>query len=161
MHIRIFCAVSPVADEDVATPEKIKRWKYLERIASKITQGKCVSIGPFIDGNGSKVLGPLEVIPSEKGGPYAFKILLGWCIVDTIGETTFDSTVACNRISVQDKILKYVASHYFAMETEVRDIGIKQILKKTYTTEFNGNGTLQEQLRISQKCPENIDSSLT
>ena len=69
--------------------------------------------------------------------------------------------MACNRISVQDKILKDVASHYFAMETEVRDIGVKQILKKTYTTEFNGNGTLQEQLRISQKCPENIDSSLT
>ena len=119
MHIRIFCALLPVGDEDVATPEKIKRWKYLERIASKITQGKCVSIGPFIDGNCSKVLGPLEVIPSEKGGPYAFKTLLGWCIVDTIGETTFDTTVACNQISGQDKISKDVASHCFATETEV------------------------------------------
>ena len=111
--------MSPVGDEDVATPEKIKRCKCLERIASKITQGKCVSISPFIDGNCSRALGPLEVIPSEQGGPYAFKTLLGWCIVDTIGETTFDTTVACNRISVQDKISKDVASHYFAMETEV------------------------------------------
>ena len=119
MHIRIFCALLPVGDEDVATPEKIKRWKYLERIASKITQGKCVSIGPFIDGNCSKALGPLEVIPSEQGGPYALKTLRGWCMVDTIGETTFETTVACNRISVQDKISKDVASHYFAMETEV------------------------------------------
>ena len=29
----------PVDDEDVATPEKIRKWKYLERIASEITQG--------------------------------------------------------------------------------------------------------------------------
>ena len=68
----------------------------------------------------------MEVIPSEQGGPYAFKTLLGWCIVGTIGETTFDTTVACNRISVQDKVSKNVASHYFAMETEVQDIRIEQ-----------------------------------
>ena len=35
----------PVDDEDVATPEKIKKWKYLERIAGEITQGQCISIG--------------------------------------------------------------------------------------------------------------------
>ena len=29
----------PVDDEDVATPEKIRKWKYLERIAGEITQG--------------------------------------------------------------------------------------------------------------------------
>ena len=51
-------------------------------------------------------------------------------------ETTFDTTVACNRISVQDRVLKNVASHYFAVETKVRDIGIEQMLKKIYTAEF-------------------------
>ena len=104
----------PVGDEDVATPEKIKRWKYLERIAGGITQGQCTSIGLLIGGNCSKALEPLEVIPCEQGGPYAFKTLLGWCIVGMIGETTFDTTVACNRISVQNKVSKNVASHYFA-----------------------------------------------
>ena len=29
-----------VGDEDVATPEKIWKWKYLERIAGEISQGK-------------------------------------------------------------------------------------------------------------------------
>ena len=58
-----------------------------------------------------------------------------------IGETNFDTTVACNKISVQDKVSKSVASHYFAMETEVQDIGIKQMLKKIYEAEFNDNGT--------------------
>ena len=110
----------PVDDEDVATPEKIRKWKYLERIAGEITQGQGISIGLLlIGGNCSKALEPLEVIPSEQGGPYAFKTLLGWCIVGTIGETTFDATVACNRISVQDKVSKNVAPYFFARETEV------------------------------------------
>ena len=49
--------------------------------------------------------------------------------------------MACNRISVQDKVSKNVASHYFARETEVRNIGIEQMLKKIYTAEFNDNDT--------------------
>ena len=57
----------------------------------------------------------MEVIPSDQGVPYAFKTLLGWCIVGTIDEITFDTTEACNRISVQDKISKNVRSHHFAM----------------------------------------------
>ena len=111
----------PVDDEDVVTPEKIRKRKYLKRIAGEITQGQgqCISIGLLIGGNCSKALEPLEVIPSEQGGAYAFKTLRGWCIVSTIGETTFDNTVACNRISTQDKVSKNVASHYFARETEV------------------------------------------
>ena len=98
-----------VDDEDVATPEKIRKWKYLERIAGEITQGQGISIGLLIGGNCSKTLEPLEVIPSEQGDPYVFKTLLGWYTVGTIGETTFDTTVACNRISVQDKVSKNVA----------------------------------------------------
>ena len=109
----------PVDDEDVATPEKIRKWKYLERIAGEITQGQGISIGLLIGGNCSKALEPLEVIPSEQGGPYAFKTLLRWCIVGAIGETTFATTVACSRISVQDKLSKNVAPHFFARETEV------------------------------------------
>ena len=138
----------PVDDEDVATPEKIRKWKYLERIAGEITQGQGISIGLLIGGNCSKALEPLEVIPSEQGGPYAFKTLLGWCIVGTIGETTFDTAVACNRISVQES--KNVASHYFARETEVRDIGIEQMLKKIYTAEFNDNDTSRASENITK-----------
>ena len=67
--------------------------------------------------------------------------MLGWCIVGTIAETTFDTTVACNRISVQDKVSKNVASHYFAMETEVQDTEIEQMLNKMYTVQFNENST--------------------
>ena len=69
----------PVDDEDIATPEKIRNWKYLERIAGEITHRQGISIGLLIGGNCSKALEPLEVIPSEQGGPDALKTLLGWC----------------------------------------------------------------------------------
>ena len=90
----------PVDDEDVATPEKNRKSKYLEGTADEITQGQCISIGLLIADNCPKALESLEFIPSEQGGLYAFKTLLGWCIVGTTGETTFDTTVVCNRISV-------------------------------------------------------------
>ena len=144
----------PVGDEDVATPEKIRRWKYLERNAGKITQGQCISIGLLIGGNCSKALKSLDVIPSEQGGPYAFKTLLGWCTVGTIGETTFDTTVACNRISVQDKVSKNVASHYYAMETELHDIGIEHMLMKMYTAELNDDGVSKAAENITKMSVE-------
>ena len=91
-----------MGDEGIATPDKIKDWKYLEKIADKIIQGKDISIGLLNSGNCSKALKPLEVIPSKDGGPYAFRTLLGWCIVCPIGETASSTTVSCNRISVQE-----------------------------------------------------------
>ena len=66
----------PVDDEDVATSEKIKRWKYLERIVGEITLGQFISIGLLIGYNFSKALDPLEVIPSEKVNLYVYKTLL-------------------------------------------------------------------------------------
>ena len=80
--------------------------------------------------------------------------MLGWCIVGTIGETSFNTAVTCNRISVQDKVSKNVASHYFARATEVRDVGIEQMLKKIYTAEFNDNGSSRASENITKMSIE-------
>ena len=45
----------PVDDEEVAIPEKIRKWKYLQRVTGEITQGQCISIGLLIGGNCSRV----------------------------------------------------------------------------------------------------------
>ena len=34
---------------------------------------------------------------------------------------------------------KSVASHYFAMETEVKDVEIKQMFHRIYTADFNNH----------------------
>ena len=56
-----------VGDEDIATLDKIKDWKYLERISDKIIQGKDINVGLLICGNCSKAMESLEVIPSRDG----------------------------------------------------------------------------------------------
>ena len=122
----------PVGDEDVITPNKIKDRIYLEKIADEITQTENISIGILIGGNCSKALEPREVIPSKNGGPYVFRTLLEWCIVGPVGAGGNDASVACDRVAVQDRTSKAIAPHYFAVETEVKDIGIKKMLHKMY-----------------------------
>ena len=61
-----------MGDEDITALDKIKDWKYLERIIDKIIQGIDISIGLLIDGNCSKALEPLDVI-SKDSGFYAFR----------------------------------------------------------------------------------------
>ena len=141
-------------DEDIATPDKIKDWEYLKRIADKIIQKKDISIGLLIGGNCSKALEPLEVIPSKDGGPYAFRTLLGWCIVGPIGEITSCKTVSHNRIPVQNMTSKTVASHYFAMETEVKDAGIKQMLHKMYAADFSDHCPSKKREDITEMSVE-------
>ena len=46
---------------------------------------------------------------------------------------------------------KIVASHYFAMETEVKDVGIKQMLQRMYAADFNDHCPSKKE-KISLKC---------
>ena len=126
----------PVGDEDVVTPNKINEWKYLEKVADEITQTENISIGILIGGNCSKALEPNEVIPSKNGGPYFFRTLVGWCMIGPVGASVNYVSVACNRVAVQDLTSKTIAPHYFATETEVKDIGIEQMLHKMYSADF-------------------------
>ena len=118
----------------------------MEKIADEITQTENISIGILIGGNCSRALEPREVIPSKNGGPYAFQTLLGWCIVGPVGAGGNDASVACNRVAVQDLTSKAIAPHYFPTETEIKDIGIEQMLHKMYLADFidQSSSVLQE-----------------
>ena len=48
--------ILPVGDEDIAIPDKINDWKYLERTADKIIQRKNIGFDLLIDGNCSEAL---------------------------------------------------------------------------------------------------------
>ena len=112
----------PVGGEDVLTPSRIKEWKYLDKIVDEIMQTENISVGILIGGNSSKVLEPREVIPSKNGGSYAFRTLLGWCIIEPVGVSRNNVSVACNIVAVEDVTSRAMAPHYFAVETEVKDI---------------------------------------
>ena len=79
---------------------------------------------------------PLEVILSKDSSPYTFRTQLEWCIVGLVDETVYSATVLCSKISVQDMSCKTAVSHYFAMETEVKDVGIRQMLHRIYAADL-------------------------
>ena len=68
----------------VSTPEKLRRWQYLQTIASETVQNPSVPVGLLIGANFLSVLELTEFIGSKAGGPYAYKTKLGWCIVSSI-----------------------------------------------------------------------------
>ena len=63
-------------------------------------------------------------------------------------------TIQWHATEYQDKVSKNVASHYFARETKVRDIGVEQMLKKIYTAAFNDNGTSRAAENITKMSIE-------
>ena len=52
---------------------------------------------------------------------------------------------------------KTVASHYSAMETEVKDVGIKQMLHRIYTADFNDHCPLKKGEDITETSVEDIN----
>ena len=74
----------PVDQDDIATPSKLKQWKYLEGIMDKISKRDDLSVGLLIGANCTKALEPLNIIPSCDNGPYAFQTTLGWCVVGPV-----------------------------------------------------------------------------
>lgn len=50
-----------------------------------------VKVGGLIGANCSESTEPVEVIPNHKEGQYAFRTLLGWCIVGPVSKITENS----------------------------------------------------------------------
>ena len=68
----------------MSTPKKLRRWQYLQTIASETVQNPPVPVGLLIGTNFLSALELTEFIGSKAGGPYAYKTKLGWCIVSSI-----------------------------------------------------------------------------
>ena len=89
-------SVNPV---EIATPVKLRKWEYLDKAAKHLATDDQVSVNLLIGANCEQVLEPLDVISSQYGGPYAFRIILGWCIVGLIeGRTESHGTISCSRV---------------------------------------------------------------
>ena len=62
----------PIEKEEVVTPGKVSKWKYLDSIKSEITQTNVIEIGKLIWVSCMKALEPLKIIPSNDG-PSAYQ----------------------------------------------------------------------------------------
>ena len=63
-------------------PFKLKQWQYLEKISNFLGVNDNVSVDLLIGANCVEALQPLEVIPSQQEGPYAYKTILGCVLLD-------------------------------------------------------------------------------
>ena len=51
----------PVDEQEIATPEQVKKWNYLEGIANEICPNTDISVGLLIGANCSEAFEPKEV----------------------------------------------------------------------------------------------------
>ena len=93
----------PTDEQEIATPEKLKRWNYLEGIANEICPNTDVSVGLLIGTNCAEALEPKDVTSSRGSGLCAVKTILGWCVVGQIScNCKNGDKVSCNRVSVKE-----------------------------------------------------------
>ena len=132
----------PVEKEEIATPNKIKKWKYLEKISGEIIQEENIEVGMLIGANCMKALEPIAIIPSSNGGPYAYKTKLGWCIVGPIQGYENKTSMKCHLIAVQNAVTGKLSSHHFAIKDNrmVADVGVKEMFARLYHNEFSEEG---------------------
>ena len=109
-------------DRSKATSAKLKQWQYLEKISKFLGENDNISVDLLIGGNCVEILQPLEVIPSQQDGPYAYSTILGWCVVGPMVDKKLDA-VSCNWITVPQLF-------HFEVQNKCEDIGIKETLMK-------------------------------
>ena len=109
----------PFGKEDMPTAASVKRWEYLKEVAKLLpTYNADIPFGLMLGGNSTKSLEPHECIPSIGKCPFAYRTLLGWCVVGrSSGNRNRSSSERCLftqvRVLSQDVTTGEKNSHYF------------------------------------------------
>ena len=99
-----------------------------------INDNKEVSL--LFGANCVRALEPREVISTQNGGLYAFKTLLGWCVVGPMINQTKAGKFGFIRIMLTLADTVKPGSYYFTVPTKVRETSIESMLKKIYEHDF-------------------------
>ena len=111
--------------------------KYLDNTSIKTCQDDDLKIRILIGGNCSKAIEPIEVIPSQEGGPYTFRTILSWCIVGLLGEKMGQPSLHCNIVKCSSVSKNQMAKHFLAVELKLRILESKELHHKLYNEDFN------------------------
>ena len=122
----------PVENKEVATPEKVSKWTYLDSIKSEITHTYDIELGMLIGANFVKALEPHKIIPSKDGGPYAYQTKLCWCIAEPIQNFGHQNSLKCNGFAVKDASTGKLSRHHSLIENASKDMSIDQMFGQMY-----------------------------
>ena len=137
----------PVDKDEIPTPSKVKRWKYLDVIHPFLQQeDDNMEVGILIGGNCPRALEPLKVIPCQGDGPYAFKSALGWCVTGPIrkGSATAHSS-RCNFVALSNdkKPVRFI------FEDQIKENGLKDAIIQMLNQDFSEKSSNNNVERMS------------
>ena len=147
---RTYCKKTlPVEYDEIVTIDSMKKWDYLDKITEVFHRYKQnIPIGLIIGGNCPKPHQPVDVIPSQDGGPFALCTTLGWCVVGPCKKKKTDE-LACHHIQVEDVSTNLPASHKFVLKKPtVQDVTIGDRFKEMYMNDFNENHSEKKALSV-------------
>ena len=75
------------------------------------------------------------VIPSKDGEYYAFRTVLGWCVVGSVAGNN-KGKISCNRTAVIEAGTRTTASHHCEVKYCVKETDIKKMLLDMYHNDF-------------------------
>ena len=131
----------PFSKEDMPSPDALKRWEYLKDVIKLLpTYDEKIPFGLMIGGNCVKALEPYEYVRSVGDGPFAYRTLLGWCVVGASSSNSGRAQKCCYtqvRLNVQDVATGKPMAHYFRPEANIIDTAISDALQSMYRTEFS------------------------
>ena len=129
----------PVDPVEIATPIKLRKWKYFDKVAKRFATDDEVSADLLIGANCVEASEPLNVISRHCGGHYAFRTILGWCIVGPIEDRMGShGSICCNQVRVVEAGIRgnSIAKHHFEIQNEVDDVVIKEMWQRMYELDF-------------------------
>ena len=88
----------PVDNTETARTEKLKTWSNLDKVKPVMIVDDSIKVSSLIGANCVRALEPRKLISSQNGDPYAFKTLLGWCVVGPMINQIKAGKFGCNRI---------------------------------------------------------------
>ena len=132
----------PFGKDEMATVDKLSRWEYLKEVVKTLPEyNENIPFGLMIGGDCVKALEPHQVITSKEDGPFAYRTLLGWCVVGPVDCKSNGGTVQCHftnmRVDVQDVVTGNQTDHHFSMKPTVKDNAISDALNAMYNIEFH------------------------
>ena len=101
----------------------------MEKLSSFLGENDNISVNLLIGANCVEFLQPLEAISSQQDGTYAYRTILGWCVVGPIVDEKPDA-VSFNRIAAVQLESGSIAKHHFEVQNKCEDTGIKEMLRK-------------------------------
>ena len=153
----------PVSLSEIPIPEAVGRWEHLKRISGELHEvDATIPIGLLIRANCPAAHEPLEVIPSQGRGPYAFKTRLGWCVLGPVESFSHCGSISCNRVRLElgKSAVDSDAIPYLADRSEIKDLSWELQLQSMYNIEFNDLHIERKELSIEDKVfMQKLDAS--